>query len=1418
MEKRLPSVKVLLLVMTLIFSCEGFAQLPAFTLNVTPTAQTCLGNGSMAFTVSGTNSSATIDYAVFLLPNTTTPVAIATTPAVGGLVAGNYLVVATQSLAGESNTATANVTITNSIVPLAYNLTPTMVRCGNDGVITVNITNGVGALYEIISGPVVVPPQASNVLTGLPVGTYQVRVYDNCGEANVTSVQLIQLNTGLSISSAAIQSGMLPACNLINVSHNVQVTGLNLIVFYPLTCEFTIYPPGGGTPAVVTTQVNSGPFNGVAVLGQIPFYHGQQYTYNLKVTDACGNVYNRNNVIVNRSISVSVEQAAINCGDNAFSILPAYFVLPVTINFTQAPAGFDPVNFNPGHPTFNAVPVSYGNTMLNPVPIGHYEFILTDACGHSVTHSFDTIPVEVVPQLTAQLYTCDTEGYFGIEMIDRDIVSVVIIEAPESYPNPLEDDVSEFITPDGGFLMGNIPMGDYEIVVTDSCGDEHEMSFSLEPPVLTLSVSQNPGCEEGYGSVRITSGGSPIGTVQIIDAPDDFVGTLPLNVTGNIAVNGRFYMNSLIEGEYVFRVTDDCNGMADLPVSVEGYHIQQQEIHITPTCSSFNLELHHTSNGDNFQTFYLQRYNEAEGTWEHPVSGDNYTEGSTPNTTNSYLLNNNADNINIQSLGQFRIIKLFYVWGNGSSANFRCLDIIEEFMFDGAPVIIDAYSFPCAGGLTEVIVVGEGVPPLTYKITTKNGEPFLVDNGTSSHFSGLEPATYNFQVADYCGNLRNIQFDINALDPIELTAQGFCEGEASSLSVDEFSFLTYEWWEESNPEIILSTSGTLSFPSYNSATQSGTYYVSISSPIVGSCINQLLSYEAAPNTLPQAGPDNSIIQCNINVALNLENYLTQPYDQGGTWEDLDNAGTLSGSLFTIGALPEGTYHFAYKVSTACRGEDTAIITIELRDAPDMPVISVTNPVCEGSPVQLSTAAVPGASYLWTGPDNFTSTDQNPIIASPALVNAGTYSLTVTVNNCASPTATQDVVVNPLPLAGPDAALSFCNDGQQLDLNDYLSVPFVPGGIWEDTDNTGALAGSSFTTAAMAGGTYHFTYRVSNACGQDDAVITIELKERPSAPVITPLAPACEGSSVQMLAAGVAGASYQWSGPGSFASTEQNPVLSNISTAQGGTYSLIITVNGCASPPSVVNITVNPLPEFTIGGTPSFCEGQSTVISVEPDNFPENGVAYAWYHDGELLAGIDQSAIEVFEPGIYNVEVTRNGCTASQEISVTRATGLFTVELDAGCRNNEYVITIANIGDINGADFVWTGPDGYHHIGGEAIITNLSSGEYFVTVTNAEGCAENASIIVDNTTCFIPRGISPNGDSYNNSFDLSNLDVKHIKIFNRYGLEVYEKDNYLNEWHGQSHRGELPTGTYYYVLTLSAGKRVTGWVYLQRQVN
>ncbi|MCR5863285.1 gliding motility-associated C-terminal domain-containing protein [Flavobacterium sp. J372] len=82
-------------------------------------------------------------------------------------------------------------------------------------------------------------------------------------------------------------------------------------------------------------------------------------------------------------------------------------------------------------------------------------------------------------------------------------------------------------------------------------------------------------------------------------------------------------------------------------------------------------------------------------------------------------------------------------------------------------------------------------------------------------------------------------------------------------------------------------------------------------------------------------------------------------------------------------------------------------------------------------------------------------------------------------------------------------------------------------------------------------------------------------------------------------------------------------------------------------------------------------------------------------------------------------------------------------------------------------------------------------------------------------CKVPKGLSPNGDNKNDTFDLSEICVRKLKIFNRYGLTVYEADNYMNEWHGQSSYGDLPTATYFYVITLTSGEKITGWVYLQK---
>ena len=73
--------------------------------------------------------------------------------------------------------------------------------------------------------------------------------------------------------------------------------------------------------------------------------------------------------------------------------------------------------------------------------------------------------------------------------------------------------------------------------------------------------------------------------------------------------------------------------------------------------------------------------------------------------------------------------------------------------------------------------------------------------------------------------------------------------------------------------------------------------------------------------------------------------------------------------------------------------------------------------------------------------------------------------------------------------------------------------------------------------------------------------------------------------------------------------------------------------------------------------------------------------------------------------------------------------------------------------------------------------------------------------VDPCDLFIPEGFSPNGDGTNDLFEIENVPAGltySIEIFNIWGDKVYQSDNYKNDWDG----GNLPTGTYYYVVKFS----------------
>jgi gliding motility-associated-like protein len=148
-----------------------------------------------------------------------------------------------------------------------------------------------------------------------------------------------------------------------------------------------------------------------------------------------------------------------------------------------------------------------------------------------------------------------------------------------------------------------------------------------------------------------------------------------------------------------------------------------------------------------------------------------------------------------------------------------------------------------------------------------------------------------------------------------------------------------------------------------------------------------------------------------------------------------------------------------------------------------------------------------------------------------------------------------------------------------------------------------------------------------------------------------------------------------------------------------------------------------------------------------------------------------------------------------------------------CVNENYQLSVSPI--QNGVSYNWY--DSTDTILGTGTSIIINDNDTYHVESNLNNCKKIVVITVDNSNCIIPKGISPNGDGLNDTWNLSNLNVEKAQIFNRYGMEMFSMSNYTSEWYGQTNSGHiLPSATYFYVLTLPNGKVRTGWVYLNRE--
>lgn len=1099
----------LIIFLSICFSQTSYSQLSNFTLTVTKTDESCTGNASLSFNVTNTVPGSTIIYRIYKLPDIINAIAVTSANTFGGLTAGTYRVIATQTLGASSGTQQQDIIIQDIRTYVTYQVTGTTNTC-TTGTITIGILSGSAVTYEIITGPVTVPPQASNIFTNLPQGTYNIRVNDVCGEGVVQTFTLNLFNPpNLTIDIPETEpTCRLPSCDSIEIDYIVTADE-DTNIRYPLTVQITTFPPGGGTPVVQTQTVPSGNLSSLNLSSIIPFYYDQLYTYEIKIIDACGRVYIKNGSQESLELFADGTRTYINCR-KGLRIGLCHYVAPFTVEFLSTPAGFNPATYNPLNlGPFNSGSTEYQSTSSSEMPSGIYTIKVTDACGRTKTFDVEVIRGEPKYEILESPDVCDPDhflriplgginglhivsaiftastadlghpipynvtplivngvlfmpipaGTYTVEGVDicgfpftytfttppiafevktipdnitgctgvgsmliteeggAMLTSIIITQAPATYNHALPYDVS-FVILNGaafGAVIHDLPPGTYTFEITDSCGRHFTRTDTITADVFLgpPAFFEKRGCGDNFDSIALVSQNGNLTTVIITAAPPSFPFTLPYDVSFNIASNGIFYMNSFPEGTYTFYTVDQCNHEATRTNFLTGYH-QGGTIDVIPNCGSFDLNMNFSQNASTEipPLYWLQKFNPLTNQWEHPLTGVVYPPNTVPTTANSFNLGNNAINYNIANTGTFRVLTSFIYYDNGLFTAAHCIHTIKTFDYDGQLRIVNAYAIPCVNGGSQVYIIAQGAAPLDYKITSMNGQPFLVNNGTSNSFAGLQPGTYNFRVQDVCGNIVNRLLDINTLQEPEIASSNLCIGLNGQLSVQPFSFLNYEWWKDNNTTTILSTTNVLSFIPFTNA-NAGTYHVRIFSTTLNSCVDRILTYTIAPNALPNAGIDANRIVCGDAVSVDLFTILGAPFNLGGTWQELTTSGMLVGNNWLPAGLLPGTYIFKYTVNGFCGSSDDSTVTITLNPAVEVPIINANTSFCAGEDLEFSIQSILNATYQWTGPNNFTSSLQNPTIPAATIVNAGTYNVTATIGQCHS-SASVEIVGNPQP--------------------------------------------------------------------------------------------------------------------------------------------------------------------------------------------------------------------------------------------------------------------------------------------------------------------------------------------------------------------------------------------------------------------
>ena len=558
---------------------------------------------------------------------------------------------------------------------------------------------------------------------------------------------------------------------------------------------------------------------------------------------------------------------------------------------------------------------------------------------------------------------------------------------------------------------------------------------------------------------------------------------------------------------------------------------------------------------------------------------------------------------------------------NGCSAT-ASASVTVHSLPDG---IISGQTSLCRGQSTTLTASGAN----RYNWSTGATSPTITVNESGTY-------TCTFTNVYNCSAARGVTVTVYD-NPVITGETEFCAGGSTTLTAIGDG-ISYTWSTgETTPSITVTTPGTYS----------------VTATFAGGCNCSSSSVTVVEHELPEVSISGTPIICSgIGAPLNVSAGSSYLWSTGETTQ-------------SITADHTGLFSVSVTDANGCTNDASVEVT-ELVGI----TISGNTEICQGETTSLSVEME--GEYVWS------TGAQTPTIT---VSEAGPYSVTLSLPNGCSASATSNVIVNALPNPSISGITTICQgEITTLTANDGVSY------LWSNNSTNASI---TVGTAGM------YTVTATNVQGCSATASTYVTVNALPTPTISGITTICQGETTTLTADG--GTSYQWS---------DNSTSASITVNTSGQYMVTATnAQGCSATASSY-VTVNALPVPTISGNTSICQGTTTMLTAN------GGTSYLWSNSST------STSISVGTAGMYTVTATNTqGCSAAASTYVTvNALPTPTISGNTSICQGETTTLTAN----GGISYHWS-----NNSTNASIIVG-AAGTYIVTATNAQGCSATVS--------------------------------------------------------------------------------------------